>query len=71
MESKKISSNTYKLYINILQFPFETCMFEKYLNVEKAILTTVAESYPQDISTRRMEKIIKSQLFPLTLMLKN
>lgn len=53
------------------EFPFETCMFEKYLNGEKAILTTVVESYPQDISTRRMEKIIKSQLFPLTLLLKN
>jgi len=31
-------------------------MFEKYLRVEKAILTTVAESYPQDVPTQKDEK---------------
>ena len=38
------------------EFPFETQVFEKYSRVEKAILTAVAESYIQGVSTRRVEK---------------
>ena len=33
-------------------------MFEKYSRVEKAILTTVAKSYLQGVSTQRMGKIM-------------
>lgn len=46
-------------------------MLENYLRIEKAILTTVAESYPQDISTQKDGKdhnyfrAVKSQLFCL------
>ena len=43
-----------------MNFHFETQVFEKYLKVEKAILTAVAESYLQGVSTRRMEKVMTS-----------
>ena len=40
------------------EFSFETQVFDKYSRVEKAILTAVAESYLQGVSTRRMRKVI-------------
>ncbi len=40
------------------EFPFETEVFDKYSRVEKAILTAVAESYLQGVSTRRMKKVM-------------
>jgi putative transposase len=42
------------------EFPFETQVFDKYSRVEKAILTAVAESYLQGVSTRRMRKVMTS-----------
>ncbi len=70
-DSRKASRNGYKprtlltkygelelLKPQFREFPFETQVFEKYSRVEKAILTAVAESYLQGISTRRMEKIM-------------
>ena len=40
------------------EFSFETQVFDKYSRVEKAILTAVAESYLQGVSTRRMKKVM-------------
>jgi transposase-like protein len=40
------------------EFPFGKSVFEKYSRVKKAILTAVAESYLQGVSTRRMGKIM-------------
>ncbi len=40
------------------EFSFETQVFDKYSRVEKAILTAVAESYLQGVSTRRMRKVM-------------
>ncbi|AKB36741.1 Mobile element protein [Methanosarcina siciliae C2J] len=42
------------------EFPFETQVFEKYSRVETAILSAVAESYLQGVSTRRVDKIMTS-----------
>jgi transposase-like protein len=42
------------------EFPFESKVFEKYSRVEQALLMTIAESYIQGVSTRRMEELVKS-----------
>jgi transposase-like protein len=42
------------------EFPFETKVFERYSRVEQALLMTIAESYIQGVSTRRMEELVKS-----------
>ena len=42
------------------EFPFESSVFEKYCRVEQALLLTIAESYIQGVSTRRMEEIVKN-----------
>jgi transposase-like protein len=39
------------------EFPFETKVFEKYSRVEQALLITIAESYIQGVSTRKMEEL--------------
>ena len=70
-DSRKASRNGYKprtlltkygelklLKPQFREFPFETQVFEKYSRVEKAILTAVAESYLQGVSTRRVEKVM-------------
>ena len=41
------------------EFPFETKVFEKYSRVEQALLITIAESYIQGVSTRKMEELVK------------
>jgi putative transposase len=41
------------------EFPFETKVFERYSRVEQALLITIAESYIQGVSTRRMEELVK------------
>ncbi len=69
-DSRKASINGYKprtlrprwrtrtLKPQFREFPFETQVFDKYSRVEKAILTAVAESYLQGVSTRRMRKVM-------------
>ena len=70
-DSRKASRNGYKprtlltkhgklelLKPQFREFPFETQVFEKYSRVEKAILTAVAESYLQGVSTRRVKKVM-------------
>ena len=42
------------------EFPFESKVFERYSRVEQALLMTIAESYIQGVSTRRMEELVKS-----------
>jgi transposase-like protein len=42
------------------EFPFETKVFDRYSRVEQALLMTIAESYIQGVSTRRMEELVKS-----------
>jgi transposase-like protein len=42
------------------EFPFESKIFERYSRVEQALLMTIAESYIQGVSTRRMEELVKS-----------
>lgn len=42
------------------EFPFESKVIERYSRVEQALLMTIAESYIQGVSTRRMEEIVKS-----------
>ena len=42
------------------EFPFESKVFERYSRVEQALLLTIAESYIQGVSTRRMEELVKS-----------
>ena len=42
------------------EFPFETKVFERYSRVEQALLMTIAESYIQGVSTRRMDELVKS-----------
>ena len=42
------------------EFPFESKVFERYCRVEQALLMTIAESYIQGVSTRRMEELVKS-----------
>ena len=42
------------------EFPFESKVFEGYSRVEQALLMTIAESYIQGVSTRRMEELVKS-----------
>lgn len=42
------------------EFPFESSVFERYCRVEQALLMTIAESYIQGVSTRRMEELVKS-----------
>jgi len=42
------------------EFPFETKVFERYSRVEQALLMSIAESYIQGVSTRRMEELVKS-----------
>ncbi|AKB38779.1 Mobile element protein [Methanosarcina siciliae C2J] len=72
-DSRKASRNGYKprtlltrygelelLKPQFREFPFETQIFEKYSRVEKAILSAVAESYLQGVSTRRVDKIMTS-----------
>jgi len=41
------------------EFPFETKVFERYSRVEQALLITIAESYIQGVSTRRIEELVK------------
>ena len=70
-DSRKASRNGYKprtlltkygelelLKPQFREFSFETQVFDKYSRVEKAILTAVAESYLQGVSTRRMRKVM-------------
>jgi putative transposase len=72
-DSRKASRNGYKsrtlltrygkIELSKPQFrevPFETQVFERYSRVENAILTAVAESYIQGVSTRRVKKVMKS-----------
>ena len=42
------------------EIPFESKVFERYSRVEQALLMTIAESYIQGVSTRRMEELVKS-----------
>jgi len=42
------------------EFPFESKVYERYSRVEQALLMTIAESYIQGVSTRRMEELVKS-----------
>ena len=42
------------------EFPFESKVIERYSRVEQALLMTIAESYIQGVSTRKMEEIVKS-----------
>jgi transposase-like protein len=42
------------------EFPFESRVFERYSRVEQALLMSVAESYIQGVSTRRMEDLVRS-----------
>jgi transposase-like protein len=42
------------------EFPFESSVFERYCRVEQALLMTIAESYTQGVSTRRMEELVKN-----------
>ena len=42
------------------EFPFESSVFERYCRVEQALLMTIAESYIQGVSTRRMEELVKN-----------
>ena len=42
------------------EFPFESKVFERYSRVEQALLMSIAESYIQGVSTRRMENLVKS-----------
>ena len=39
------------------EFPFESSVFERYCRVEQALLMTIAESYIQGVSTRKMEEL--------------
>ena len=41
------------------EFPFESSVFERYCRVEQALLMTIAESYIQGVSTRKMEDLVK------------
>jgi len=43
------------------EMPFETRVFERYSRVEKALISAVAESYIQGVSTRRIKSVV-SQL---------
>lgn len=69
--SRKASRNGYKprtlltkygevelLKPQFREFPFETQIFEKYSRVEQSILSAVAESYLQGVSTRRVNKVM-------------
>jgi transposase-like protein len=40
------------------EVPFETCVFDKYDRVEKAVALAIAESYVQGVSTRRIRLIM-------------
>jgi len=40
------------------EFPFETEVFGKYSRVEKALVNTIAESYLQGVSTRKVQNIV-------------
>jgi len=42
------------------EFPFESSVFERYCRVEQALLMTIAESYIQGVSTRKMEELVKN-----------
>ncbi|QCR18026.1 transposase, partial [Methanosarcina mazei] len=70
-DSRKASRNGYKprtlltkygevelLKPQFREFPFETQIFEKYSRVEQSILSAVAESYLQGVSTRRVNKVM-------------
>lgn len=70
-DSRKASRNGYKprtlltrygtlelLKPQFREFPFETQVFEKYSRVEQAILSAVAESYLQGVSTRRVNEVM-------------
>ena len=37
---------------------FETCVFDRYSRVEKAMINAIAESYIQGVSTRRVQGIV-------------
>jgi transposase-like protein len=37
---------------------FETCVFDKYSRVEKALINAIAESYLQGVSTRKVQAIV-------------
>ena len=39
------------------EIPFESSIFERYCRVEQALLMTIAESYIQGVSTRKMEEL--------------
>ncbi|AKB35230.1 Mobile element protein [Methanosarcina siciliae C2J] len=70
-DSRKASRNGYKprtlltrygelelLKPQFREFPFETQIFDKYSRVEQAILSAVAESYLQGVSTRRVDNVM-------------
>jgi len=42
------------------EFPFKSSVFERYCRVEQALLMTIAESYIQGVSTRKMEELVKN-----------
>ena len=42
------------------EFPFRTEVFARYSRVEESVRVTVAESFLQGVSTRRVEKVIRS-----------
>jgi len=42
------------------EFPFESSVFERYCRVEQALLMTIAESYIQGVSTRKMVELVKN-----------
>jgi putative transposase len=41
------------------EVPFETCVFDRYDRVEKAVALAIAESYVQGVSTRRIRLIME------------
>jgi putative transposase len=41
------------------EVPFETCVFDRYDRVEKAVALAIAESYVQGVSTRRVRLIME------------
>jgi transposase-like protein len=41
------------------EIPFETCVFDRYDRVEKAVALAIAESYVQGVSTRRVRLIME------------
>ena len=42
------------------EFPFRTEVFARYSRVEESVRVTVAESFLQGVSTRRVQKVIRN-----------